>query len=949
MRRPLVSILTVLVLIALSMGPIFTGSRSSTGEASGAIVARFADSLPSMPLPAIPLPSTSLLTPVSGVLKVLVIAAEFPDVNATKSTAELKQDYFGTVGSYYKEISYGSVSLEGDVVGWYKLNQSMVYYGRDCTNVDDADCSGSPTSWWLARDAVALANQDPNVHFSNYDYFVIVHSGVGEESSKNKDNVWSVAYLSGIWLRTKDKSISSFDLVPELEASGAVPIGVYAHEFGHLIGLPDLYNTQTGKTVLGYWGLMDKGLWNGDPPGSSPAHMEAWSKMKLGWLNGSLLAVANDGALTNYTIDPTEVTSNNVHAVKIPVGTSGYRYYLIEVRAQIGFDQALPNAGVLITYVDDRAYQGKVKIIDGHPSIAGLEDAPWDTGQMFIDDENNIMVAINTQVGNAYQITVNRLGPIADLAVSKIYTQPSDIKPNDNVTIYVDIVNQGTSSASGVPVQIYLDEQPFSNQLVSLNPGQGTEIALEWTAVAGSHTLRVLIDPYDVLNELNKANDQATYTLNVGPTLIITVPLNVTSGNVTTWVKVNGQLYNTTGTQLKTSVVAGLVTIEIEPAIPTSNATRQQFVGWSDGSTQNPRQLNVTTDTSLTAQYRSQYLITVDQSGGLTTGGGWYDANSQVVVTATSPSNVTELVSRKLFLYWSGDVYSNSTTLTLTLTQPMFLKANWKTQYYVNLVSPVGTPSGNGWYDQGSTATVTVQTPIVQQGSTRQVFTGWNGTTGQETTKTIIVNAPTMLQASWKTQYYVTVQSTYGNPPAAGWYDAGTQLPVTIQPEVDQNNGTRRVFTGWSGDYVGNEPSITLTVNAPKSLTANWVTEYMLSFRVTGLPNSTMIKLNINNSTHSISPASQYSEWFARGTQISPSANQTIGEGFMMFQLNGFLNSTGGKVQTPITVNQPMTYTIAYQQSFPLLAVPGFPVESVLAGLAIGLLSITVLRRRRTR
>ena len=942
------SLLTILMLVTLAVAPTLYSMPLVTHGNSSPIVANFANSL-TMPLPAIPLPSTSQLSPVSGVLRVLVIAAAFADMNTTKSTAELKQDFFGTVGDFYKEISYGTVSLQGDVVGWYMMNQSMIYYGRDCTNVDDADCSGSPTSWWLARDAVAAANKDPNVRFSNYDYFVVIHTGVGEESSKNKDDVWSVAYLSGIWLRTKDKSISSFAILPEMEALGAVPIGVYAHEFGHLIGLPDLYNTQTGKTVMGYWSLMDKGLWNGEPPGSSPSHMEAWSKIRLGWINGSMLAVANDGAVVNYTIDPTEVASSNVHAVKIPVSTSSpvNQYYLVEVRAHIGFDQGLPNVGVLITYVDEKAFQNKVKVIDGHPSIPGLADATWDSGQIFIDEKNNIMVAINSQAGDSYQITVNRLGPIADLAVSKIFTQPTDIKPNANVTIYIVIVNLGTASATSVPVQIYLDGQPFANQQVTLNPGQTTEIALKWTAVPGSHTVRVLIDPYDVLNELNKANDQSTYTLNVGPTLIITVPLNVTSGNVTAWVKVNGQLYNTTGSQLKTSVVAGMVSIEIEPFVLTSNSSRQGFAGWSDGSTQNPRLMNVTTDTSLTARYKTQYLLNVDRSGGLTTPGGWYDANSQIVVSATSPSNVTEQASRMLFTYWSGDVFSNSTTFSFNMTKPTSLKANWKTQYYLNVISSVGSPSGAGWYDQGATATVAVQSPVMVENNTRQVFTGWNGTSSQDTTKTITVNAPTILQAAWKTQYYVQIQSAYGNPQGSGWYDAGTQLPISVQPEINHSNRTRRVFAGWSGDYTGTTTTFTMPVNGPKSLTASWITQYQLSFRVIGLPNSTFIKLNINNATHDLSIASPYTEWFSQGAQIDPTANQTLVNGFLQFQLNGFYNSTGGKVEPPITVSQPMDYTIAYQQAFPLLAVPGFPIESILTGLIIGFLSMALLRRRR--
>jgi hypothetical protein len=357
--------------------------------------------------------------------------------------------------------------------------------------------------------------------------------------------------------------------------------------------------------------------------------------------------------------------------------------------------------------------------------------------------------------------------------------------------------------------------------------------------------------------------------------------------------------------------------------------------------------INVTTDTSLTARYKTQYLLNVERSGGMTTQGGWYDANSQIVISATSPSNVTEQASRMLFTYWSGDIQSNSTTLSFNMTKPTSLKANWKTQYYLNVISSVGSPSGAGWYDQGATATVAVQSPVMVQNNTRQVFTGWNGTSGQDTTKTITVNAPTILQAAWKTQYRVQIQSAYGNPQGSGWYDAGTQLPISVQPEINYNNKTRRVFAGWNGDYTGTISTFTVSVNGPRSLTASWITQYQLSFRVTGLTNSTFIKLNINNATHDLSIASPYTEWFSQGAQIDPTANQTLVNGFLQFQLNGFYNSTGGKVEPPITVSQPMDYTIAYQQAFPLLAVPGFPIESILTGLIIGFLSMALFRRRR--
>jgi M6 family metalloprotease-like protein len=904
------------------------------------------------PLP--PIPAPQYVTSAPSVVRILVIAAAFSDVNATKPISEIKKEYFGTVANYYKEISYGAISIVGDVVGWVNLTYTQAHYGRDCTAIDDADCSGEPTSWQIAQDSIGYANKV--VDLTNYDYLVVIHSGVGQETSKNKNTVWSVAYLGGIWIRAtvgnsgKGRSFNKFDIAPEYEDQNAVPIGVYTHELGHLLGLPDLYDLLTGKTIMGPWALMDKGLWNGNPSGSSPAAMEAWSRIKLGWINGSSLVVVNSKSIMNFTVDPIEANSGGVHAIKIPISSDLTEYYLVEVRQRIGFDSALPSVGVLITHADDTLSNRRLTVMDAHPTVSGLANATWSVGQVFIDQPNNLAIAVTGEVGNSYQVTVNRLGPLPDLAVGKISTQPSTISPNTTVTISIDILNQGTKGATNVPVQVSLDGTILSTNPVSLEPGATTNITVTWKAVAGSHTLRVVIDPQNTISELNKANNIATYTLNVGPTLIITVPLAITAAsNGTAWVKINGVQYQPdNSSQIKTSVPSGNVTIELDPAVLTALGVRQAFSGWSDGSSQNPRQLNVSSDINLQALYKPQYLLTVLPNSGVVSTGGWYDPNSTVTIAATSPSNVTSLASRLVFTQWSGDASSNSTSLSITLTKPMTLKANWKMQYYINVVSSVSSISGGGWYDPGTTATLSAQSPVILLNNTRQIFAGWSGAlNSQDPTATITVNAPSLVQAQWKTQYLVQVLSPFGNPQGSGWQDAGGYAQVSIQPQVDSGNRTRRVFSGWAGDYSGSETNVDLKVDSPKVLIANWVTQYEVKFMVQGLPNSTSTKLAINNGVYDLSVPTAYEGWFNQGAQINPITNQTVHDQFISYPFRGWRNSTGGPVTPPFTVQGPADYTAVYQNTFLLPPIPGFPVESILSGIMLGLLGLALLRRRR--
>jgi len=380
------------------------------------------------------------ITPVVGTIRVLILAVSFQDVNPSLSIAELKQQWFGTVPSYYHEASFGKLTIEGDMYGWYKLPHPESYYGRDCRAINDANCSGINQSWRIANDTVPLVEKD--VNFSDYDYYVFLHAGAGQETSLNTNDIWSITYFDQS-LRTPTKTLTRFNVVPELEAQPNVPNGVWCVEFAHNLGVPDLYDTtdgpNNGKPILGPWELMDKGSWNGDPPGSLPAHMTAWAKIRLGWINGSMLVTASPGTMT-VLVAPTEVASNQVHAIEIPIGENedSSQYYLVEVRRQIGFDAALPAEGVLITEVNESRTVGIVRVINGDPGEADLSNAVWQVGQTFTDNVHNVTVTVRSESGSSYEVTVS-VGS---------YTSPAVAFSSTNSTAHILI--------NGVPLVVLL-------------------------------------------------------------------------------------------------------------------------------------------------------------------------------------------------------------------------------------------------------------------------------------------------------------------------------------------------------------------------------------------------------------------------------------------------------------------------------------------------------------
>jgi hypothetical protein len=254
------------------------------------------------------------------------------------------------------------------------------------------------------------------------------------------------------------------------------------------------------------------------------------------------------------------------------------------------------------------------------------------------------------------------------------------------------------------------------------------------------------------------------------------------------------------------------------------------------------------------------------------------------------------------------------------MSKPLTLQANWVKQYYVTIISPTGTPSGEGWYNAGSVVTVGVQSTIQYSNGTRMIFNGWNSATlGSNATTQITVNSPTSLMAAWKTQYLVTVQSEYGSASGGGWYDAGSPVQVSIQPGLEYSNQTRRIFTGWTGDVSSTNTDFTLTANGPINAVAEWVTQYQITFQVAGLPTSTTVTLNVNNQTYTITPTQPYTAWYNQGQTLDPTVTKTV---MTVFQFTNWHNQAGTNVPLPITVTGPAEYTATYAFVFPLSTNP---------------------------
>jgi len=163
---------------------------------------------------------------------------------------------------------------------------------------------------------------------------------------------------------------------------------------------------------------------------------------------------------------------------------------------------------------------------------------------------------------------------------------------------------------------------------------------------------------------------------------------------------------------------------------------------------------------TVTATWKTQFLLTIDpKDGQVDKSTQWLDSGTTVSVTALSPSKTIEKKSRLVFLGWQGAATSTSNAVTLVMDGPKSLTATWRWQYYLTVETKHGTPSGEGWYDDGSTAEfsipseVPMESPFGSLGG-KYVFSGWTGDAAATTPKaTILMDRPHNVVASWTSDY----------------------------------------------------------------------------------------------------------------------------------------------------------------------------------------------------
>ena len=278
----------------------------------------------------------------------------------------------GSVFDYYRWVSQNRIRVVGKVVASIQLPQTKSYYANNfwglsyATPKNTYGCVSSALQYADSSVDWRLYDQDNDGYV---DMLWVIHSGMPGEASVSRDNLWSLTSQLTSWsggqafqthallpgtFPPRYMKVDRFSMLPEFSAIRpglASEIGVYCHEFGHALRLPDLYDTFTrgggANSGAGNWSLMATGSYGAD--GASPefpSHLGAWPLRWLGWRES--VRPAFDTLMVQGSLE------GGAPIVEFWFqGEADTEYFLIENRQREGFDRNLLAEGLVIYQVDE--------------------------------------------------------------------------------------------------------------------------------------------------------------------------------------------------------------------------------------------------------------------------------------------------------------------------------------------------------------------------------------------------------------------------------------------------------------------------------------------------------------------------------------------------------------------------------------------------------------------
>ncbi len=377
---------------------------------------------------------------------------------------------------FYLENSYGNFFIKGFVVGWYRMPETYAYYVDGQKGFGDYPQNAQR----MAEDAILAADTD--VDYSLFDSdgngwcdgVFVVHAGPGYEATGNVNQVHSHAWSTSYTMHMDGINVSSYTMEPEESGgSGLTTMGVYAHEYGHFLGLPDLYDIDYSSSGVGDWSLMSGGSWNYG--GRYPSFLDIWCKKEVGFLT-----------LTNITTNMQDVAISDVYYEPVAYrlwkdGIVGAQYFLIGNRSEGINDKGLPAEGLVICHVDENQSDNTVdwhRLVTFEQPDGNYEleygSSSGNSGDVWPYNGLNHFDDLTEPNSSEYIVMENPSGPLRGVSTKTAVWNISE--PDSIVYVSFDI----NYSRPSFQIQNY----SFSDEIFGNNNGQAEEgetITFEFT------------------------------------------------------------------------------------------------------------------------------------------------------------------------------------------------------------------------------------------------------------------------------------------------------------------------------------------------------------------------------------------------------------------------------------------------------------------------------------
>ena len=269
----------------------------------------------------------------------------------------------GSARDYFRDQSLGQFVPSFDIIGPITLDNPRAHYGANNSSGNDKNTAG------MIREACQKAYDMGLTDFTDYDrngdgtvdFVYVIYAGSDEAQTDIEECIWAKASSITLTLSNGMK-ISRYACSGELVVDLPVVagIGTFVHEFSHVLGLPDFYNTKSSDFTMDIWSVMDYGMYNAE--GFVPCAYTAFERHSLGWIPMYTLEEP-----ATMTIGTTEEDSTGYRIFVSDTDTASF--YLLETIRREGWNSYAASEGLLISevnYLKSAWEDNKVNAEEGH-------------------------------------------------------------------------------------------------------------------------------------------------------------------------------------------------------------------------------------------------------------------------------------------------------------------------------------------------------------------------------------------------------------------------------------------------------------------------------------------------------------------------------------------------------------------------------------------------------